>query len=314
MSASPEPTPLAATPVESPFLAALRAPEPLRAVELRPPPSTLDRAAAMEAWIDAHHGVGRLLGSGRFVLFTDDAVGSREEESLAHLTANLGPDADLAQVVPFLTCKHSLDYCLLFARRAASHGFGALTVTGGDPAVGLPRCVPRSRDLRIRIREGRPGNGGGNGSGNGGSNGGSGHLPLGAWVNPLRDPREQVGFLQAQEDPADYFLTQVVSHHDLDPLDRFLEEAHRQGLAMPGLVGVFHYRSANPTTLARLARFLPVPVEGLRREFDDEGAPAAEVTARTLRALAARGVEKVYLSNLALGSAASDLRRIEARL
>ncbi|TVP43676.1 MAG: hypothetical protein EA350_13330 [Gemmatimonadales bacterium] len=312
MSASPNPAPsphvapLPGSTPESRFLEALRAPGPLRAVELRPPPSTLDRTAAMEAWIDAHHGVGRLLGSGRFVLFTDDAVGSREEESLAHLTANLGPDADLAQVVPFLTCKHSLEYCLLFARRAASHGFGALTVTGGDPAVGLPRCVPRSRDLRIRIREGRPGNGGGNG--------GSGLLPLGAWVNPVRDPREQVGFLQAQEDPADYFLTQVVSHHDLAPLDRFLEEAHRQGLAMPGLVGVFHYRSANPTTLARLARFLPVPAEGLRREFDDEGLPAAEVTARTLRALAARGVEKVYLSNLALGSAASDLRRIEARL
>jgi hypothetical protein len=304
MSASPEParSPAPSPDAESPFLAALRAPGPLRAVELRPPPSTLDRTAAMEAWIDAHHGVGRLLGSGRFVLFTDDAVGSREEESLAHLTANLGPDADLAQVVPFLTCKHSLEYCLLFARRAASHGFGALTVTGGDPAVGLPRCVPRSRDLRIRIREGWPGNGG------------SGHLPLGAWVNPLRDPREQVGFLQAQEDPADYFLTQVVSHHDLAPLDRFLEEAQRQGLAMPGLVGVFHYRSANPSTLARLARFLPVPAEGLRREFVEEGVPAAEVTARTLRALAARGLEKVYLSNLALGSAASDLRRIEARL
>ncbi|CAN5692658.1 hypothetical protein BH23GEM11_BH23GEM11_15210 [soil metagenome] len=307
MIASPSPGP--APPLANPFLAALRAPGPLRAVELRPPPSTLDRTRAMEAWIDAHHGVGRLLGSGRFVLFTDDAVGSREEESLAHLTANLGPEADLAQVVPFLTCKHSLEYCLLFARRAASHGFGALTVTGGDPAVGLPRCVPRSRDLRIRIQEGPPGTPPGTGV-----NGGPGRLPLGAWVNPLRDAREQVGFLQAQEDPADYFLTQVVSHHDLGPLDRFLEEADRRGLAMPGLVGVFHYRSANPKTLARLANFLPVPTDGLRREFESDGLPAAEVTARTLRALAERGVEKVYLSNLALGSAASDLRRIEARL
>jgi hypothetical protein len=292
MSASPSP----------PFLQALRTPGPLRAVELRPPSSSLDRAATMEAWIDAHHGVGRLLAGGRFVLFTDDAVGSREEESLAHLTANLGPEAPLEQVVPFLTCKHSLEYCLLFARRAASHGFGAVTVTGGDAEVGIPRCLPRSRDLRVRIREAEaPGR----------------HLPplpLGMWVNPFREAREQVDHLQAQEEPADYFLTQVVSHHDLAPLDRFLDEAHRRGVTRPGLVGVFHYRSANSRTLARLADFLPVPAEGLTREFLDEGLPAEEITARTLRALAERGVDKVYLSNLGLGTAASELRRIEARI
>lgn len=301
-SPSPSPSPRPASPS---FLEALRNPGPLRAVELRPPPSTLDRTATMEAWIDAHHGVGRLLAGGRFVLFTDDAVGSREEESLAHLTANLGPEAPMAQVVPFLTCKHSLEYCLLFARRAASHGFGAVTVTGGDAEVGVPRCLPRSRDLRVQIRMAEvPGR----------------HLsrqrplPLGMWVNPFRDAREQVDHLEAQEEPADYFLTQVVSHHDLAPLDRLLEEMHRRGITLPGLVGVFHYRSANPRTLARLGDFLPVPAEGLTREFRNEGLPAEEVTARTIRTLAARGVEKVYLSNLGLGTAASELRRIEARI
>jgi len=277
------------------FLEELRAPGPLRAVELRPPPMGLPGAGSVDAWIDLNQGVRSLLRDKRFVFFTDDAVGDREEESLQHLTANLGVRADLSRVVPFLTCKHSLDYCLLFARRAASHGLTAVTVTGGDPEVGHPRCLPRSRDLRNRVR--------GEASG----------VALGAWVNPYRSAAEQVEFLMEEGHEADYYLTQVVSHHDMAPLDRFLEEAARRGVPQPGVVGVFFYRSGNPATLSRLSRFIPVPGNPLIREFES-GVTAEAVCARTLQALAERGVEKVYISNLAPRGAAERLRRVETLL
>jgi hypothetical protein len=270
------------------LLEALRQPGPLRTVELRPPPAGLRSGASLDAWIDIDQGVRSLLRSGRFVLFTDDAVGDREEESLQHLTTNLGSRTDLSHVVPFLTLKHPLDYALLFAKRAASHGLGGVTVTGGDAQAGVPRCLPRSRDLRKLIREQLR------------------SLPLGAWANPHRNPVEQAQLLAEADHAADYFLTQIVSHHDLAPLDRFLEELDRLGVTTPGVAGVFYYRSANPSTLEKLARFIPVPIAGIRREFA-EGASPAEICARTLRALAERGIEKVYVSNL-------DPRRAEERL
>lgn len=277
------------------FMEALRADGPVRSVELRPPQAHLPPEESLDAWIDLHHAVRSLIRDGRHVLFTDDAVGSREEESLQHLTSNLGPGASLARIVPFLTCKHTLEYCLLFAQRAASRGIGALTVTGGDRNVGPPRCLPRSRDLRERIRERVP------------------ELPLGAWVNPFRDAKQQVGLLMEDGHEADYFLTQVVSHHDMAPVDRFLEEAERQGLETPGLFGVFYYRSANPDTLERLGNFIPVPAAELVREFE-AGADAEEICARTIRALGERGVERVYVSNLPLPGAARVMRGVEGRV
>ncbi len=277
----------------SPFLQALEAPGPLRAAELRPPPADLEGEASVDAWIDLNRGVRRLLADDRFVLFTDDAVGDREEESLRVLTTSLGPQADLSRVVPFLTCKHSLEYCHLFARRVRAHGLGGLSVTGGDRSVGPPRCLPRSADLRARLRPRVP------------------DLPLGAWVNPFRDAAQQVELLLRPDHHASYFLTQVVSHHDMAPVDRFLDEARRLDLPLSGLFGVFFYRSANPRTLRRLGEFLPVPAQGLTREFE-AGATPEEVCARTLRALRERGVEKVYVSNLRVGEAATRIQRIEA--
>lgn len=276
------------------LLEALRGETPVTAVELRPPPASLEAPASMEAWIDNYHGVGRLLQDGRFVLFTDDAVGLAEEESLTHLIGNLGVASPLERILPFLTCKHPLPYCELFARRALAFGFGGITVTGGDLSAGLPRCLPRSRDLRQHLRaEGIS-------------------LPLGMWVNLGRDPEEQVRFLLEGQGTADYFLTQVVSHHQMDPVDRFLEVFHKAEITMPGLVGIFHYRSANPATLARLGHFLPVPASGLTQEFMEEGISAHDVTARTLRALGTRGIQHTYVSNLHPRRAARDVRRIEA--
>ena len=279
--------------VESSLLEALRGPEALRAVELRPPRAGIPGERSVDAWIDLNRTIRSLLRQGRFVLVTDDAVGDREEESLQHLTTNLGPEADLSRVIPFLTLKHSLDYCVLFARRAASHELGALTITGGDRVVGPPRCLPRSRSLRELLREQAP------------------ELPLGAWVSPHGDPERQVGLLLDPEHEADYFLSQVVSHHDLAAVDRFLDEAARRGLRVPGMFGVFYYRSANPKTMDKLERFMPVPREALTKEFAG-GARPVEICARTIEALASRGVRKVYVSNLAVRGADERLREIES--
>ena len=276
------------------LLEALVGPAPTRTVELRPPRRELTGRGSVDAWIDVNRSVRGLMDAGRFVLFTDAAVAAREEESLQHLRANLGQHADLSQIVPFLTCKHTLDYCVLFARRAEVVGIGAITVVGGDQGIGPPRCVPRSRDLRQLIRDEISG------------------VRLGAWVNPYKDPVEQIELLLDPEHCAEYYVTQVVSHHRLEPVDRFLNEAVRRGLTMPGLVGVFFYRSASERTLDRLAAFIPVPRAELIAEFAS-GASAEEVCARTLEALAERGIEKTYVSNLGTRGVCRQLEEIEAR-
>ena len=88
-----------------------------------------------------------------------------------------------------------------------------------------------------------------------------------------------------------------------------MKAAERRGLAIPGLFGVFYYRSANPTTLDALKGFLPVPVEGLTREFAD-GATPEDVCARTIRALLDAGARHFYISNLPVGRAQQVLASI----
>ena len=55
----------------------------------------------------------------------------------------------------------------------------------------------------------------------------------------------QVGHLMADRATAEFYLTQIVSHHSRPQVERFLDEADRRGLTLPGLFGVFYYRSAN---------------------------------------------------------------------
>jgi len=257
----------------------LRRPGPLVTVELRPPPSGLAAAEGMDAWIDRNHSIRNLALKDTFVFLTDDAVGSQEEENLGHLAANVGSDVPLSRLVPFLTCKHSIEYCLMFADRARSLGFEALTVVGGDTSLGPPRCVPHSYMLRQRIRERHPG------------------LSLGGWANPHRDVQRQVEYVGAADFTADFYLTQVVSRHSVDRVEAFLEECDRRSVDVPGIFGVFYYWSANPGTLGQLGEFFPVPAEELASEFA-AGATPEEVLRRTLDALRAVGAEKVYISNL----------------
>lgn len=264
-------------------------------VELRPPRSDLDADEGMSAWIDLHHTLGRLARDDLFVFLTDNAVGSREEENLAHVGANVGADVDRRRIVPILTAKHTLDYCLMFASRAASQGYDTLTVLGGDRSVGPPRCVPHAQDLRQMIRDRVPA------------------LSLGGWVNPLKDPEEQVGFLTAPGAHADFALGQIVSHHALPQVERFVTALERSGCPIPVVFGVFFYRSANPRTLETLGSFFPVPAEDITRDFA-AGLDAEEICARTIRELRGVGAEKIYVSNLGNRGAGAALRRILERV
>src|SRR5690606_22884245 len=191
-------------------------------VELRPPRAELDPAASRDAWIDTYHAVRGFVRSDIFVFLTDSAVGAREEHNLRHLVINLGTDVPRDYVVPFLTTKHTLDFCLSYAERAWNDEFKSLVVLVGDHTMGAPRCVGHAWELRKLIREHVPG------------------LSLGGWANPHADAASQVGYMAGGDFYGEYFLTQVVSHHDLPEIERFLEEYARQGVTLPGVFGVFY--------------------------------------------------------------------------
>jgi hypothetical protein len=273
------------------LLTALRGDIPVIGAELRPPRAELAAGEGMEAWIDTYHAVQRLTKQGTFVFLTDSAVGAAEEDNLRHLVTNLGTDAPRSHVVPFLTTKHPLDYCLSYAERAYQSGFPALVVLGGDKTVGTPRALAHAWQLRRMLRaRGVP-------------------LALGGWANPHADPERQVDYISDPDFSAEFFLTQVVSHHHRDRVTRFIDAAARRAVALPAMFGVFFYRSANRKTLETLNAFLPVPVEELTREFE-AGATPEEVCARTIRMLRAAGAPHCYISNLPIARARTTLAKI----
>ena len=266
------------------LLSSLRSGTSVFASELQPPRAELATAEGMDAWIDTYHAVRRLTRQGTFVFLTDSAVGAHEEDNLRHLVTNLGNDVPRDRIAPFLTAKHSLEYCLSYAERAHQKGFPALVVLGGDKGVGPPRSVEHAWQLREMLRQ-------------------RDHtLTLGGWANPHADAERQVDYLSAGNFHAEFYLTQVVSHHHAEQVSRFVRAAERRGLQLPGLFGVFFYRSANRRTLDALTSFLPVPVEALTREFA-EGARPEDVCARTIRALMDAGARHFYISNLPVARA-----------
>ena len=249
----------------------------------------------MDIWIDLGHAARALIRHDTFVLLTDGAVGDSEEENLRHLAANLAGESEARRLVPFLTCKHSLEYCRLFAERAHRHAVETLTVVGGDVSDGAPRCVPHAYLLRQQIRNRIPG------------------LVLGGWVNLHRDPAIQADYLADAGASADYVLTQVVSHNDTRKIDAWLEETARRGLKLPTAYGVFYYRNGRRETLENLARHFTVPVEKIEQEFE-EGAAPAEVCARSILALRRAGIDNVYICNLGSRNAAHRLSLVTEAL
>ena len=266
------------------LLSALRSGASVFAAELRPPRTELTTAEGMDAWIDTYHAVQRLTRQGTFVFLTDSAVGAPEEDNLRHLVTNLGNDVPRERIVPFLTSKHSIEYCLSYADRAHQNGFPALVILGGDKSIGAPRSVEHAWQLREMLRRGDDA------------------LALGGWANPHADPERQVDYLSAPNFHAEFYLTQVVSHHHAEQVSRFVRAAERRGLQLPGVFGVFYYRSANRRTLDALTSFLPVPVAELTRDFK-EGATPEDLCARTIRTLMDIGVRHFYISNLPVSRA-----------
>jgi 5,10-methylenetetrahydrofolate reductase len=277
------------------LLSALRSGSSVIAAELRPPRAELAAHEGMDAWIDTYHAVRRLTRQDTFVFLTDSAVGTEEEDNLRHLVTNIGQDVPHERIVPFLTAKHSIEYCLSYAERARQHGFPALVVLGGDKTVGAPRAVEHAWQLRQMLRQRAPG------------------LALGGWANPHADIESQVEYLAAPEFTAEFYLTQIVSHHHAEQVSRFVAAAARRGITLPALFGVFFYRSANPRTLNMLRSFLPVPVEGLTREFGTGDGPV-DVCARTIRTLMDAGARHFYISNLPSGRVRHVLTSIVERV
>jgi hypothetical protein len=265
------------------------------AAELRPPRAELETRASMDAWIDTYHAVRGLTREGTPVFLTDSAVGLKEEDNLRHLANNLGASVERSEIVPFLTCKHPMQFCTAYADRAVQQGFQALVVLGGDKSVGPPRCVEHAWQLREEIRRHQP------------------RLALGGWANPHANVDAQVGHLLDARTTAEFYLTQIVSHHSVEHVRQFVATAARRGLTIPGMFGVFYYRSANPRTLDALESFLPVPAEALSAEFA-AGASPDEVCARTIRELRAAGARHFYISNLPLQRASLTLARIMAKV
>src|SRR3954470_18382513 len=159
------------------LITALRSQASVIAAELRPPRAELATHEGMDAWIDTYHAVTRLTRQGTYVFLTDSAVGAEEEDNLRHLVTNLGGDVPRDRIVPFLTSKHTLEYCLSYADRARQNGFPALVVLGGDKSVGTPRSVEHAWQLRRLLRERDR------------------TLTLGGWANPHADPERQIDFL-----------------------------------------------------------------------------------------------------------------------
>jgi hypothetical protein len=264
------------------------------AAELRPPRAELAASEGMDAWIDTYHAVRRLTRQGTYVLLTDSAVGAAEEDNLRHLVTNLGRDVPRERIVPFLTTKHPLPYCLSYADRARQNGFPALVILGGDKSVGTPRSVAHAWQLRELIRQRDR------------------TLLLGGWANPHADPEQQADFVVSPDFTAEFFLTQVVSHYDAARVATFVATLERRRIALPGLFGVFFYRSANARTLAALRSFLPVPIEGLTAAFASGQTPE-QICAATLRTLLDAGARHFYISNLPIARAQTVLAEIFER-
>jgi 5,10-methylenetetrahydrofolate reductase len=225
---------------------------------------------------------------------TDGAIGRREEPNLRHVTINLGKEADRSRIVPILTTKHSLEYCLEFAERSYGLGFTSMVVLGGDKSDGVPRCVEHAYELRSLIHQKVPG------------------MTLGGWASP-HGGRRQVEYILDPHYSADFFMAQITSHYQTAALDEFMEAIVQQGVKIPPIFGVFYYRSANAKTCSMLSRFFPVPFEELKRDFE-KAVPPEEICARSICALLRRGVRHVYVSNLPMGTATKTLSDIESRV
>ena len=183
-------------------------------------------------------------------------------------------------IVPFLTSKHSIEYCLMHASRAASHGFEALTVLGGDHTAGPPRCVPHARELRALIRQ----------------------------RVPRPRPRRLGQPSSAGNEQVDYLLDDDSKPSSISPRSCLTTASVRwSGFSrrpaggvcrIQGSSGCFFTGAPLPATLAQAGRLLPGA--GRRTDPRIRSRHDARGDLRQLgpRCLSEVGADKVYLSNL----------------
>jgi hypothetical protein len=192
------------------------------AAELRPPRAELETRASMDAWIDTYHAVRSLTREGTPVFLTDSAVGLKEEDNLRHLVSNLGTEVSRRGVVPFLTCKHPLEYCTAYADRAVQNGFQALVVLGGDKERGTA-AVPRAR-WQLRERSG------------------SISRSCCSEAGPTRhaDTVRQIAHLLDEHATAEFYLTQIARITVTTDVARLRRGGRTAGGSrFPGVFGVF---------------------------------------------------------------------------
>jgi hypothetical protein len=126
-------------------------------------------------------------------------------------------------------------------------------------------------------------------------------LTLGGWASPRK--RGGTGRTPLSERAnADFYLTQIVSHHNAAKVEQFVEEGRRRGLMLPGLFGIFYYRSSQSEDAERAQRVSAGSRRGLTREFG-EGASAEGDLRAVAAAAVGRGRATLHVSNLPLGRA-----------
>ena len=175
--------------------------------------------AGMGAWIDTYHAVRALTRRDTFVCLTDSAVGraGRGQPPPPGHQPRAGRRSLAHRAVPDLEA-HARLLPGLRRRGRGSTASRRWSSSAATRRVGAPRCVEHAWQLRKAIREVEP------------------ELRLGGWANPHHTPASQVGYLLDGDATADFYLTQIVSHHDRAKVGAFVAEAARRGPDDPGRV------------------------------------------------------------------------------
>ena len=187
------------------------------AAELRPPRAELETRASMDAWIDTYHAVRSLTREGTPVFLTDSAVGLKEEDNLRHLVSNLGSDGAAVRdrAVPDLQASDRVLHRLRRSRGAA-----------GIPGAGGARRRQERRAAALRRAR--------VGAARGDPPRTSRSWRSAAGPTRTRASSDQVGHLLDEHATAEFYLTQIVSHHSARPRAPVRRD---RGAARPGHPG-----------------------------------------------------------------------------
>ncbi len=137
-------------------------------------------------------------------------------------------------------------------------------------------------------------------------------LALGGWANPHAILNVRSIISRRQNFNAEFFLTQVVSHHDANRCRRFVDTTERRGVTLPACSASSSIAAPTPGTLEALRAFCRCRSKGSTREFA-AGATAEDVCAQTIRTLINAGARHFYISNLPIARAQRVLASIMRR-